>query len=245
VIDVAEARERIAALWPRLEEIQGAGALDDADALVSAAAVGLVELLWRNSPVEDAHASPRGPSDGEMMAESLHLHTVARNILGHDAERYPFLRFEDHVLDFQRAWAGTERTVRDMLRGVLGAYRKHVKGRVNYLELLDSEEGRELVLRHLAVVTLLYGSDHFGLPEWDRVVGRIVEHLSRPDDPCWRGKYEERVRNLPRRFVEHPAELGDALRSNPASLGAETLDDLISSGVLMIGRSRSAECDDL
>ena len=61
-------------VWPSLHE-QGIG--PDRDTIVSVAAVGLVEKTWRNSPVEDAHASRRGPNDGEMMAQSLHLHTVA------------------------------------------------------------------------------------------------------------------------------------------------------------------------
>jgi hypothetical protein len=37
----------------------------DRNSLISAAACGLVERVWRNSPVEEAHGFLRGPSDGE------------------------------------------------------------------------------------------------------------------------------------------------------------------------------------
>jgi hypothetical protein len=39
--------------WPERER-EGIG--PDEDTIVSAAAVGLVELVWRNSPLEDMHA---------------------------------------------------------------------------------------------------------------------------------------------------------------------------------------------
>jgi hypothetical protein len=68
--------------WPEWER-EGIG--PDEGTIVSAAAVGLVELVWRNSPLEDMHADGglrgRGPSDGEMFAESVALYRVARDAL--------------------------------------------------------------------------------------------------------------------------------------------------------------------
>ena len=44
--------------------------ITDQNAVVNAMAVGLVEEIWRNGPVEDMHSSRRGPSDAAMFAES-------------------------------------------------------------------------------------------------------------------------------------------------------------------------------
>lgn len=68
-------------------------------------AVGLVEKAWRNSPVEDMHANRRGPSDGEMSAESVALDRVAADALANRTDR-PLLEFERHLLDRTRPWAG-------------------------------------------------------------------------------------------------------------------------------------------
>jgi hypothetical protein len=79
---------------------------------ISAAAVGLVELVWRNSPLEDMHADGGlrglGPSDGEMFAESVALHRAAKAAL---PEEFGLLEFEDHVLDRHRPWAAGRRTL--------------------------------------------------------------------------------------------------------------------------------------
>jgi ABC-2 type transport system ATP-binding protein len=79
---------------------------------VSAAAVGLVELVWRNSPLQDMHAGGGlrglGPSDGEMFAESVALHRAAKAAL---PEEFGLLEFEDHVLDRHRPWAAGRRTL--------------------------------------------------------------------------------------------------------------------------------------
>lgn len=60
---------------------QLACAAPDEYSILDVAAVGLVEKVWRSSPLEDMHASRRGPSDGEMFAESAALHRVTRDVL--------------------------------------------------------------------------------------------------------------------------------------------------------------------
>lgn len=137
---IEQIRDMVGSSWPSLNE-QGIG--PGRDSILSAAAIGLVEKAWRNSPVEDAHASRRGPDDGQMMAESLHLHTVARAELGRDASCSGLLAFERHVLDFERSWHGTARSVKDMLYGHLGEFRKHVKQQTNTLMWLADEGGSD------------------------------------------------------------------------------------------------------
>lgn len=227
--EVAQLLAAVEAEWPRLRA-RGIGG--DRDSLISVAAVGLVVQVWRNSPVEDAHASRRGPSDGEMMAESLHLHAVARGFLEGNAT-FPFLDFERHLLDLDRPWAGTSRTVKSMLFGHLGRFRQHVKCSVNGLMAIDRAAGREAVLRVICVA-MPSGDRHFGTPGWDQVVDVAVSRLSCPGDPCWgEGGYERAIVRLPSRFVEQPAEFGAVLRRDPGSFGPEVLDDLIGSGLFL------------
>jgi hypothetical protein len=140
--------------WPEWER-EGIG--PDEGTIVSAAAVGLVELVWRNSPLEDMHAGGGlrglGPSDGEMFAESVALHRAAKAAL---PEEFGLLEFEDHVLDRHRPWAAGRRTLQEMGYGSLGAFTKHVRGRTNAL-LAIRDDGDRLLLRYLIMVTRLYG----------------------------------------------------------------------------------------
>jgi hypothetical protein len=81
--------------------------ITDADSIVRAMAVGLVIEVWRNGPVEDMHASRRGPSDAAMFAESTALHDEALNALTASNLSFGLLDFEEHLLDRMRPWAGT------------------------------------------------------------------------------------------------------------------------------------------
>lgn len=62
--------EQLLGAWPQLV---GNGMPNDESGIRALASSGLVEFLWRNGPVEDAHASRRGPSDGQMMTMSIEL----------------------------------------------------------------------------------------------------------------------------------------------------------------------------
>jgi len=90
--------------WPEWER-EGIG--PDEGTILSAAAVGLVELVWRNSPLEDMHVGGGlrglGPGDGEMFAESVALHRAAEAARPRE---FGLLEFEDHVLDRSRPWGG-------------------------------------------------------------------------------------------------------------------------------------------
>jgi hypothetical protein len=65
------------------------------DAVVQAMAVGLVIEVWRNGPVEDMHASRRGPSDAAMFAESTALHKEAVKALTAENRGFGLLDFVD------------------------------------------------------------------------------------------------------------------------------------------------------
>ncbi|WP_329179611.1 hypothetical protein [Streptomyces sp. NBC_01477] len=54
---------------------------DDPDALLNAAAVGLVGDAWREGPLEAIHGAEDGPSDAEMFAQGVDLYRRARAAL--------------------------------------------------------------------------------------------------------------------------------------------------------------------
>lgn len=236
--NIEKVAHHIREAWPSLSE-DGIG--PGADSIVSAAAVGLVETVWRNSPVEDAHASHRGPHDGQMMAQSLELYNVAIATL----RRQPLtlLDFEDYVLDFERMWRGTTRTVKDMLYGQLGAFRKHVKKEINLLLAIEDKEGYEILLGFLCLKTRFSGSNHFGMPDWPRIITAAINHLRRPDDPCWHDHYESSIQKIPRELAARPDELSRILINEPWKFDSEKLDALINSSLFMVGQSAiSSHC---
>jgi hypothetical protein len=145
------------------------------DAMVSAAAVGLVIEVWRNSPVENMHASRRGPSDAAMFAESTALHTMAVTALTAPRRTARLLDFEEHLLDRNRPWAGTGgRTLPDLGYGNLGDYRRHVKDRINALMALTDHTCVPAPLEtYLIARALMYDRNHKGMPGWLIVVHRI------------------------------------------------------------------------
>ena len=211
-------------------ELDEALAEVDHATLVSMAASGLVQLAWRVSPVEAAHGSRRGPSDGEMMAESIHLHRVANDLL-RTGDRSWAWKFEDHLLNLERTWTGTSRTVRDMLYGHLGAFRRHVRTTLAGLWGREDESGREPLLRELA-----YWAEprHFGMPRWAAIADRTVDLIMDPGDPSWDGRGHRLTVYVPQRLRDRPEELRTALREDPLSLGVDALDGLIDSGVFYV-----------
>ena len=137
----AELLQLVESQWPEWER-EGIG--PDEESILDAAAVGLVEGVWRNSPLEDMHAGGgtrgRGPTDGEMFAESVALQRVAKAALPRE---YGLLEFEDHVLDRHRPWAAGGRTLQEMGYGHMGAFRTHVRSQTNaLLSLRRSGTGR-------------------------------------------------------------------------------------------------------
>jgi hypothetical protein len=191
---------------------------------VSAAAVGLVELVWRNSPLEDMHAGGGlrglGPSDGEMFAESVALHRVAKAALPRE---FGLLEFEDHVLDRRRPWAAGGRTLQEMGYGSLGAFAKHVRGQTNVL-LAIRDDGYRLLLGYLIMVTRLYGGDHYGMPRWPAIAGSVRELLLTPGHPAWLAQVRDTVLAVAPPGTPLPDALHSALLNRPDTLPLTVLD---------------------
>jgi hypothetical protein len=188
-----EIAELVAARWPALER-EGIG--PDPDSILDAAAVGMVEQVWRNSPVEDMHAGNRGPSDGEMFAESVALQRVARTAL---IEGGPagLLSFERHVLDRQRPWAAGGRTAQEMGYGHLGAFARHVRHQIDVLMDVEEVFGQHVLHGYLITATAFSGGRHRGMPGWPRIVAGVRAVLQNPEHPAWNGRGRESIAAAP------------------------------------------------
>lgn len=207
--------------WPEWER-EGIG--PDEDTIVSAAAVGLVELVWRNSPLEAMHAGGglrgRGPSDGEMFAESVALHRAATAAL---PRQFGLLELEDHVLDRRRPWAAGGRTLQEMGYGSLGAFAKHVRRHTNVL-LAVKDDGYRLLLGYLITVTRLRGRDHYGMPRWPAIAGSVRELLLTPEHPAWPDQMRDTVLAVAPTGTPLPDALHRALLGGPDMLPLPVLD---------------------
>ncbi|WP_244315505.1 hypothetical protein [Streptomyces albidochromogenes] len=111
----------------RLEEL---GVFATEDGLRWAAAHGLVLSVWRNGPIEDAHASRptsrrKALHDGTMLAHNTWLTRQAFDVLGSD-DQFRLYALEDMVLDRDTVWPGCEGTLTDFGWGFLGEIKKQV-----------------------------------------------------------------------------------------------------------------------
>ena len=211
----------IGSQWPQWER-EGIG--PDQDTIVSAAAVGVVELVWRNSPLERMHAGGGlrglGPSDGEMFAESVALHRFATAALPRE---FGLLEFKDHVLDRHRPWAAGGRTLQELGYGSLGAFTRHVKKQTSTLLAL-SGDGDRLLLGYLITLTRLRGHDHYGMPRWPAIAASVRELLLTPGHPAWLAEARDTVLAVAPPGTPLPDALHRALLDGPDMLPLPVLD---------------------
>jgi hypothetical protein len=196
------------------------------DAVLSAAAVGLVAEVWRHGPVENMHADRRGPSNAAMFAESTALHAVAVVALTAPNHKAGLRDFEEHLLDRGRPWAGSGgRTLTDLGQGFLGDYRRHVNERVNALMGLSDHTCVPGPLeKYLIPKALMHSRDHKGMPGWPVIVHRIGVLLADPDHPRWGDRRgHQALGELPPE-VTSIGDLTATLLTNPSDLPQGVLD---------------------
>ncbi|MGW0023860.1 hypothetical protein [Rhodococcus sp. NPDC003383] len=190
-------------------------------------AVGLVEDVWRNGPVEGMHGSKRGPSDTTMFAESTALHTHAVEALSSPDRVHGLLDFEQHLLDRERVWACTDgRTLKELGYGHLGAYTRHVRGRINLMIHLDQHTCTDIALESFLVYQALRtGARHKGMPEWPLIVERIGVLLADPNHPSWPDESRGSLaRSSMPNSVVSVEDMQHALLEDPPSLPCDVLD---------------------
>ena len=239
--------ELLTRLEPQCAELCRENGIQSPDATIEASAVGVVILVWRNSPIEDMHAGRRGPGDAAMFATSTELQLVAAEALRKDDRAWGLLDFEDYLLDRDRPWPATAgRTLADLGYGHLGAYRRHVKDQVNVLISLARHVCvADPLATYLLPKALMYGRFHKGMPGWDLIVNRIGALLADSRHPGWLGVKcaEAALREMPPGLPLD--DLQRALRSRPSSLPDEVLEWLSDHLLYCAGPPYSGSFDQL
>ncbi|WP_405876543.1 hypothetical protein OG762_46550 [Streptomyces sp. NBC_01136] len=206
----------------RLEEM---GVFAAQDGLRWAAAHGLVRSVWRNGPIEDAHASrPTGRRkalhDGTMFARNTWLTRQAFDVLGSD-DQFRLYALEDLVLDRDMVWPGCEGTLTDFGWGFLGEIKKHVKQRIDMFGHFEQRLLPDDFLVFAGAPWLGARDDHYGMPRWPACVEAAMRRLRGEDEEFWhaRGDLMTRIGPAPaavtadleatrKRLLESPWELG-------------------------------------
>lgn len=156
---------------------------DDTEAVVSAAAVGLVAVAWRDGPLEAIREADGGPSRGEVLAQSVDLYRRARKALLAAREEGPeaLLAFQAVASDVDLPWAGGSGFT---LRGSgepTEDFVENVDNRVWFTSKVMREQGWWTgVLRRAASAAVL-DADQFGMPGWPAAVASAMERLAALD----------------------------------------------------------------
>jgi hypothetical protein len=195
---------------------------DDTELLVSAAAVGLVTVAWRDGPLDEIRETAGGPTDGEVFAQGVDLCRRARKALlaarGEGPEA--LLAFQAVALDLDLPWAGGSSFT---LRGS-GApteeFVQNVNNRVWYTSKIMREQGWRVSLLHRAASAALLDAACFGMPAWPATVASAIERLTALD----RSDAPTALADL--------AAVEAALKEAPDRLGVHALDWLCTQGLL-------------
>ncbi|MBF6405086.1 hypothetical protein IU442_27150 [Nocardia cyriacigeorgica] len=149
---------------------------------VAAAAYSMVPAVWRNTLVEDAHATNGLDriSDGEMFAANVATFRMARDFLAAKDRRYPaWRRLSREVVRADRIAAGTK-TVADLLGEYYQEWAEHAAGTVMYYAELTKQDDHDM--DWFVAVKSCFGSvraNWFGMPNWVRLVDAFVDkHFS-------------------------------------------------------------------
>ncbi|MFJ8730227.1 hypothetical protein [Streptomyces bauhiniae] len=187
---------------------------DDMDALVSAAAVGLVADAWRDGPLDLIHAAEDGPSDGEIFAQSIDLYRRARAALVAARDDGPemLLAFSAIASDVNLPWAGGSRFALRTVSEPVAEFVQHVDDRVWFTAEVMRKQGWRAGLLHRATSAAFKAPTHFGMPGWPGAVASAMERLAVLD----RTGAPEPLTDL--------AAVEAALLEAPDRLGADALD---------------------
>lgn len=222
-----------AAIMHTTDALQRLGISAQAGNLANAAAVGITQLVWRNGPIEDAHAGARGRRnqlhDGVMFARNTWVYHQALKAVTSTAP-HALLDFEDRLLDRHFVWPGTSRTLKQFGYGVLGELDKHTKKMINGLLGFQDRFTDEEFLTLTALNGLLDAEDHFGMPAWEPRVHAAMTRL-RGQDPAFTQHLKTRygldfapwLDTAPDVVHTDLPEVERALLSAPYELGAEAL----------------------
>ncbi|MEU8471151.1 hypothetical protein AB0F30_25170 [Streptomyces sp. NPDC029006] len=188
---------------------------EDTDVLVSAAAAGLVADSWREGPLGRIQEADGGPSEGEILAQSVDLYRRARAALvaARDDGPEALLAFAAVASDVDLPWAGGSRfMLRTASGSVVAEFVRHVGDRVRFAAEVMREQGWRAGLLHGAVSAASKAPTRFGMPGWPDAVASAMKRLAVLD----RSGAPEALADL--------SAVEAALLEAPDRLGADTLD---------------------
>ncbi|MGX4691161.1 hypothetical protein [Streptomyces sp. JNUCC 63] len=222
-----ELQERLA--WAR-EQIVGMGVLESPDGLRWAAAHGLVLSVWRNGPIEDAHASRptkrrKNLSDGVMFARNTWLTKQAYDTLT-SRDRFRLYGLEDVILDREALWPGCDGALTDFGWGFLGEIKQHVKQRIDALRHFEKRLLPDDFLLLLSAPQIGTHDDHFGMPKWPLCVEAAISRL-RGEDEEFHQKWGDLMKDVgpaPESVSSDLRATEKALLNAPWDLGSDVLD---------------------
>lgn len=195
---------------------------DDSETLVSAAAVGLVTEAFLNAPLDEIRAAGKGPSAGEVLAQSLDLYRIARECLAAAKDTGPeaLLGFQAIAADVTLPWAGGSSFTLRATGEPTEDFVQNIDNRVWYTSKLMREQGWKEAMLQRAVAAAFGASRFFGMPGWSESVSSTIRELGSLD----RSNAPSTLQDL--------AHVEKALREAPDRLGVAALDWLLDQGLL-------------
>jgi hypothetical protein len=219
--------------------------------IVDLAALGLVNGVWRNSPVEDWHAGDGPLSDADMLRINSHTTwRVRRRLRGwlaatglpadgpaSDLDKIS----NDDVLGLARGlfhWFVNPRrklptgVTLAQVAGDLGEYEQHALDQLTNFLLQAEDHGVRFGLARAAVHGGLACTHWWGHPRWPVTVGRFMQVIDDPADEFW-----TRIEGYRERLPPEPALMADrasfhrTMLSRPWELDTESADWAILAGI--------------
>lgn len=218
------------------------------DEFVRLVAIGVTLDLWRNSPVEDAHAGQSDLWDGDMMRiNAFTTSRVLRIVVAWEADwdlalddtaglREVDVEALGDLLDRVRSWlVRPGRTVPDgrsvgvLLGAELDDYVDHVDTRTDIMLDMADSLGSDRVILLLALQAARGAEQWWGHPSWPALVYRFLAALDDPADEHWRGQ-REACGTEPAALHERDHARTILLRT-PWQLDRDTADWIVRSGI--------------
>ncbi|MFI5555000.1 hypothetical protein [Streptomyces sp. NPDC051738] len=195
---------------------------DDMESVVSAAAVGLVSVAWRDGPLEAIREADGGPSNGEVLAQSVDLYRRAHKALLAARENGPeaLLAFQAVAADVDLPWAGGSGFTLRAGGEPTEEFVENVDDRVWFTVKVMREQGWWTGVLRRATSAAALDADQFGMPRWPGTVRTAMARLA----PLDRSDAPEALTDL--------AAVEAALLEAPDRLGVAALDWLAARGLL-------------
>jgi hypothetical protein len=219
-----------AAVAAQIEEMLRHASVDpaDPDALLWATAVGVTNVLWRNSPLEDWHAGPHSLiSDGEMMRANAATVRMIRQRLAMAGTDWSGLA--DAVTDAGRVLPDG-RTLRQLAGRRLPALRRHAVRHAEVYARMQDADGARAALMLAAAQGVFHGSRWHGMPRWPNVVQAFCRAVDNPADPHWQVRPLAEHRPRPA-CITDTAELRRLLLAGPDRMDADAAAWCVHAGI--------------